>query len=239
MNKVLQFFILLSSFFIIASSVLRAQSSEPADTSTAWLNDEWYYGLDDSSFFDSSSLLPELFQHQVHLKEFIRDPQFFRLRRKFGDTLAVDAIYDRAMLLSDGNVKEALWLSLFAVMDHQSIGLKIPFLGTIRIPLTFESDSVFKSRRTNLPKRVLDDLNRTTDKDKLQHFFGSAFLAYETNSNALVEWIGDLLELGEDKFVIGGNEDPRDKMANAKGREFGLRLLKDETVLPSDILWKK
>ena len=239
MNKVLQFFILHSSFFILASSVLHAQSSETADSSTAWLNDEWYYGLDDSSFFDSSSLLPDLFQHQVQLKEFIRDPHFYVLRKSYGDTLAVDAIYDRAMLLADGNVKEALWISLFSVMDHRSLGFRIPLLGTVRIPLTFESDSSFKLRRTNLPKRVLNDLNKTTDKDKLQHFFGSAFLAFETNSDSFVEWIGNLLEIGENKFVVDGNDDPRDRLANAKGREFGLRLLKDETVLPSDILWKK
>jgi hypothetical protein len=49
--------------------------------------------------------------------------------------------------------------------------------------------------------------------------------------------IGDLFEIGEDRFVLGGKDDPLDKKANAKGREFGLRLLKDENVLPSDVLW--
>lgn len=238
-KRVLQYCILYAAFFVFLSPLLFAQSSDLPDTSEIWLNDAWYYGLDDSSFFDTSDLLPSLFRNQLRLKEYIRDPRFFALRRSFDDTLAVDAIFDRAMLLSDGNVKEALWISLFSVMDHRQLGFRIPLLGTIRIPLTFESDSSFKLRRTNLPKRVLNDQNRTTDKDKLQHFFGSAFLAYETNSDSFVEWIGNLLEMGEDKFVVDGTDDPRDRLANAKGREFGLRLLKDETVLPSDILWKK
>ncbi|HAP34714.1 MAG TPA: hypothetical protein DCQ28_01775, partial [Bacteroidetes bacterium] len=67
----------------------------------------------------------------------------------------------------------------------------------------------------------------------------SAYIAYYTNSKTFTEWIGDLFELGENRFVLGGNNDPRDKQANAKGKEFGLRLLKDDTVLPSDVLWGK
>lgn len=232
LSKVLQFFILLAP-------KLFAQSVEPSDPATVWLNNDWYYGLNDSSFFDTSSLLPNLFQHQVRLKEYIRDPRFYALRKEYDDSLAVDAIFDHAMLLSEGNAKEALWICLFSVMDHRSMGFRVPLIGTIYLPLTFESDSVFKVRRTNLPKKVLNDMVVTSDKDKLQHFFGSAFLAYETNSNSFVEWVGNLLEIGENKFVVGGNDDPRDKMANAKGREFGLGLQKDNSLLPSDILWKK
>ncbi len=239
LSKVLQFFILQSAFCVLLAPTLFAQSSEPVDSTNTWLNNDWYYGLSDSTFFDTSSLLPDLFQNQIRLKEFIRDPRFYALRKTYDDTLGVDAIFDRAMLLSDGNVKEALWICLFSVMEHRSMGFRMPLIGTVYIPLTFESDSVFKLRKTNLPKKVLNDKVVTSDKDKLQHFFGSAFLAYETNSNSFVEWIGNLLEIGENKFVVGGNDDPRDKAANAKGREFGLGLLKDNTLLPSDILWKK
>lgn len=237
-SRILQLCILHSAFCILSSPCLFGQTRELSDSLTEWLSPEWYYEPADSSFFDTSELLPGLFRDQVHLKEYIRDPRFFELRRSLGDTLAVDAIFDRAMLLADGNVKEALWISLFSVMDHRSLGFKLPLIGSVYIPLTLESDQQFKQRRTHLPKRILNDKNRTTDKDKLQHFFGSAFLAYQTNSDVLVEWIGDLLETGEGAFVVGGKDDPRDKMANAKGREFGLRLLKDGTVMPSDVLWK-
>ncbi len=238
LSRILQLCILHSAFCILSSPCSFGQAHESSDSLTERLTPEWYYEPTDSSFIDSSELLPDLFRHQVRLKEYIRDPRFFALRKSHDDTLAVDAIFDRAMLLADGNVKEALWISLFSVMDHRSLGFTLPLIGSVYIPLTLESDLQFKQRRTHLPKRILNDKNRTTDKDKLQHFFGSAFLAYQTNSDVLVEWIGDLLESGEDAFVVGGNDDPRDKMANAKGREFGLRLLKDVTVMPSDVLWK-
>ncbi|MFZ4622364.1 MAG: hypothetical protein ACOYNS_17510, partial [Bacteroidota bacterium] len=213
-RTILRSIILQSSIFILFVSGGMAQEK---DTSEVWLNEDWYYGVHDSTFFDTSSLLPELFQHQVKLKEYLRDPRFYSLRRAYNDTLAVDAIFDRAMLLAEGNVKEALWISLFSVMEHRSMGFRVPLIGTLYIPLTLESDSLFKLRRTNLPKKVLNDKVVTSDKDKLQHFFGSAFLAYETNSNTFVEWVGNLLELGENKFVVGGNDDPRDRAANAKG----------------------
>ena len=221
-------------FFVISSFFLHAQS---VPKESAWLNDDWYYTSQESSFIDFTEFLPSLIRNEVHLKRYIRDERFYLLRKEYDDTLAVDAIFDQALLLTEGNIKESLLLSMFAVMDHKRLGFNIPVVGSLYIPLTFESDSLFRLRRTHLPKKLLSDDLLASDKDKLQHFFGSAFLAYETNSNSIVKWIGDLFELGENRFVLGGNNDPRDKMANAKGREFGLRLLKDETVLPSDVLW--
>ena len=53
----------------------------------------------------------------------------------------------------------------------------------------------------------------------------------------MTQWISDLLETGEDSFVLGGRYDERDRLANEKGREFGLRLLEDAATLPSDVLW--
>ena len=202
-----------------------------------WLNDDWYYSAQEVSLIDPIIYLPSFFKDEALLKRYLRDERFYSLRKRYNDTLAVDAIFDHAMLLTDGNVKQALLVSTFAVMDHRKLGFKVPVIGSVFIPLTFENDSTFSLRRTHLPKKVLKDNPRASDKDKLQHFFGSAFLTYATNSRSIVEWIGDLFEIGEDRFVLGGQDDPRDKLANAKGREFGLRLLKDPSVLPSDVLW--
>jgi hypothetical protein len=204
---------------------------------SVWLNDDWYYSTEDSSFIDLTNFLPPLFNDEAHLKRYIRDGRFYDLRKFHDDTLAVDAIFDRAMLIADGDVRHALLISTFAVMDHRTLGFKVPLIGSIYVPLTTENDSLFRLRRTHLPKKILNDNPNASDKDKLQHFFGSAYIAYTTNSRNFAEWIGDLFELGENRFVMGGNNDPRDKMANAKGREFGLWLLKDENVLPSDVLW--
>jgi hypothetical protein len=225
------------SVFVVLLIVLNSSYLFSQEKDSVWLNDEWYYSTDDSSFIDLADFLPPLLKDEAHLKRYVRDDRFYDLRKYHDDTLAVDAIFDRAMLIADGNVKHALLISTLAVMDHQKLGFKVPIIGSIYVPLTAESDSLFRLRRTHLPKKVLNDNPKASDKDKLQHFFGSAYIAYYTNSNTFAEWVGDLFELGENRFVMGGNNDPRDKQANAKGREFGLRLLKDENVLPSDVLW--
>lgn len=222
--------------FVCCSFVSSAQTSSH---DSVWLNNDWYYSTEDPTFIDLTDFLPSIFKDEAHLKRYLRNDRYYELRKLYDDTLAVDAIFDRAMLIADGNVKHALLISTFAVMDHRRIGLKIPIIGSVYVPLTFENDSLFRLRRTYLPKKVLYENKRTSDKDKLQHFFGSAYIAYTTNSNSFAEMIGDLFEVGEDRFVLGGRDDPRDKQANAKGRAFGLRLLKDENILPSDVLWGK
>lgn len=226
------FFSLL--FFLIQPfTVLSAQEND-----TLWIGGEWYYSTEDTSTcIDLTRFLPGFFKDEALLKRYLRDERFYDLRKLRGDTLAVDAIFDHAMLITDDDIGEALWVCAFAVMDHRKLGLRIPLLGSIYFPLTAENDSLFKVRRTNLPKKILSDNPRAADKDKLQHFFGSALIAYLTNSNTFAQWIGDLFEIGEDRFVLGGRTDVRDKLANAKGREFGLRLLRDGNVLPSDVLW--
>lgn len=213
-------------------------AQDTCDTSV-WLQHDWYYSPEPSSLFDLSRYLPSPFNDELQLKRYLRDERFIALRKLHDDTLAVDAIYDRAMLITEGNIRHALLICTIAVLDHHSVGLRLPLIGYLFIPLTMENDSLFRRRRTNLPKKLLDDNPRASDKDKLQHFFGSALLAYLTNSDTFTAFVGDMLELGEDRFVLGGRNDARDQLANERGREFGLGLLRDHELLPSDVLWKK
>ncbi|MHB1050118.1 MAG: hypothetical protein ACYC09_08575 [Bacteroidota bacterium] len=213
---------------------LSAQTDSP---DTLWLNDDWYYTADSPSFIDLTKFLPAFFRDEALLKRYLRDDRFYDLRKRYDDTLAVDAIYDRAMLIADGDIEHALLISTVAVMDHRRLGLRLPIVGAVWFPLTFEGDSLFRLRRTHLPKKVLDDRPRASDKDKLQHFFGSAYIAYSTNSETAARWVGDLMEKGEDTFVLGGRDDVRDRLANERGRSFGLGLLYNPTLLPSDVLW--
>lgn len=227
-----------SSFIIFALlffPISLSAQSEPSDT--LWLNDDWYYTAEPLSFVDLTKFLPALFRDEALLKRYLRDERFYELRKRYDDTLAVDAIYDRAMLIAEGDIGYALLISTAAVIDHRKLGLRLPLIGAVWFPLTFENDSLFRRRRTHLPKRVLDDKPRASDKDKLQHFFGSAYLAYRTDSDTFAKWIGDLMEQGEDAFVLGGRDDIRDRLANERGRRFGLQLLRNPTLLPSDILW--
>jgi hypothetical protein len=201
--------------------------------------------INDDFHVDASAIglffLPALVRDQTTLKRYIRDPRFLALRRMCTDTAAADAIFLRALDIADGEIQYALLVALFGTMDHYRLGIRIPLLGVLNIPLTTESDSTFRVRYRNLPKRILpDSLGRTeSDKDKLQHFFGSAFLAYFTHSRGLANMIGNMIETGEEAFVVGGANDDRDKFANRLGQEFGLRLLEGEELLPSDVLWHR
>jgi hypothetical protein len=226
-------------FLLLCSAAVVPVRSQSADSASVWLGDDWYFTVPGPFLPDLATFTPRLIRAEVRLKQFIRSEQFFLLRKRYDDTLAVDAIYDRAMLLTEGNIRDALFIATVAVMDHRQLGLKLPLLGSVYLPLTTESDSLFRLRRTHLPKKILDDNSRAADKDKLQHFFGSAFLAYATNSQRFAATVGDLFELGEDAFVLGGRSDDRDQLANAKGRRFGRGLLKDPDLLPSDILWEE
>lgn len=223
---------------LFCSLLIPSLSAQP-NADSVWLSEEWYRPPASTSLFDPVQSLPEPFRAELLLKRYIRDEQFFELRKRTDDTLAVDAIFEQALLLTDSDPGRALFVTMMAVMDHEWLGIRIPLLGTVYIPLTTESDSLFRLRRTHLPKRVLADRPKAVDKDKLQHFFGSAFLMYVTRSPRIAGWFGDMVERGEASFVMGGSDDVRDREANAKGREFGRRLLKDPAVLPSDVLWGK
>jgi hypothetical protein len=200
----------------------------------------WNFSAGDSScFIDPDYFLPEISRDEIALKRYIRDPRFADFQREYGDTLAIDAIFEKAMFLTDDDIGDALLAAMFAAMDHFRLGLEIPLLGVLNLPLTFENDSTFKFRRHQLPAKVLDDsiAAHIDDRDKLQHFFGSAYLAYTGGTPTFAKAIGDFIEWGEPRFVVGGDDDIRDKYANFLGREFGMRLLDGEQVLPSDILF--
>ncbi|HLP14916.1 MAG TPA: hypothetical protein VK470_01585 [Bacteroidota bacterium] len=211
------------------------ERSQPCDSSAIT------YDVDDASPIDLSFLLPPLIADQIQLKRYIRDPRFRALRALCSDTTAADAIFLRALEIADGDIRHALLVAMFGTMDHYRLGLRIPLLGVLNIPLTTESDSTFRVRHRNLPGRILPDSAglRGGDKDKLQHFFGSAFLTYFTNSRSFANLIGNFIETGEESFVVGGANDDRDKYANHLGQEFGLRLLDGEDVVPSDVLWRR
>jgi hypothetical protein len=211
-----------------------AAASVPCDTL------ECNYDVEGPALFDANDLLPTFIRDQILLKRYLRDPRFMEIRRLCGDSSAIDAIFLRAMEIADDDARYALLIALLGSMDHFRLGLKIPLLGVLWLPLTTETDSVFRVRYEHLPRHVLpDSIGRSTsDKDKLQHFFGSAYLAYLTNSRSIANFFGNAIEVGEDAFVVGGVNDDRDKFANRFGQEFGIRLLDDDEALPSDVLWK-
>jgi len=213
-----------------------SHSSPPGDPSC---NGD--YAVDDSAFISLIDILPPVFHDRSTLERYIRDPKFQRLRLRCGDTLAVDEIFAEAVGIADGSLGYALLIAALATFDHHRLGVIFPLIGTLYFPLDLDSRPDFVVRYTHLPRRVLPDSagKYRRDRDKLQHFFGSAYLTYQMDSKSIAQFLGDFVEWGEPRFIVGGDYDERDRYANRLGQEFGMRLLDGEKVLPSDILWGK
>ena len=98
--------------------------------------------------------------------------------------------------------------------------------------------SQFRARVRQLPQKLYPDspAGEQGDRDKLQHFFGAAAVAYATESADAARTAGTLVEWGESVVVVGGVDDPRDLRSNIQGEMFGHDLLYIATMLPSDYL---
>lgn len=190
------------------------------------------------SFF-APLVFPKLLQDSYRLKEYICSEEFRSFRQRFGDMRAVDALFDHALNLSWNNAYEALLISFVCTMEHRNFGVKLPLVGALLwVPLTSEFPDEFRERVDALPCRIYPDSpsGPSGDRDKLQHFFGSAFLTYTFESRGAAQRMGNFVEWGENKFIVDGALDERDFRANEQGEDFGLHLLRDASVLPSKFL---
>ena len=184
----------------------------------------------------SPFLFPKIVQDGHRLKEYIRSEEFAGERRAHGDLYAVDLIFDTALRTSWNNPYEALLISFVAVMDHRTFGVRLPVIGELLwFPLTSEFGEDFDARVAALPSRLYTDTpaGREGDRDKLQHFFGSALLTFLTESPEAAERAGKFVEWGEGQFIVGGVYDERDLGANRQGQRFARRLLADPAAIPS------
>lgn len=187
-------------------------------------------------------LLPKFAADAYRLKEFVRSGEFAEVRSTLGDPAAVDTLFSRAKELSWGNLYEALLISALATLDHRRVGVRLPLIGPLLwLPLTSEFDDDFRSRLAALPTRLYSDTpsDSAGDRDKLQHFFGSAFLAAVSESRDAARRVGEFVEWGEERFIVGGVTDERDLRADRQGQEFGIRVLARKGERPSQYLrWR-
>ncbi len=184
------------------------------------------------------TLLPPVFiQNGIELKSFVRSKTFRLLRQQYGDRRAVDAIFVRAMQMTNNNTAFSLLMSALATFDHDIVGIKIPLL-LVYVPLSSETREEFFARVDNLPARFYNDSpqRKEGDRDKLQHFFGSAVVTFFFESPQAAERVGEFVEHGEDAFIVGGVLDERDYRANEQGQKFGAALLDDNRRFPSEFL---
>ena len=230
------FFALLALLLSFGSVAIAQCDGKAGPDGLTWNFDDGEKASFNLLHFIGGVFTPDLIKETRQIRAYVRDQRFAELVKRCGDVRAMDFIYLKALKISDHNITRALFLSMIAALDHRNVDLKVPVIGTLGVPLTFEEDSLFKARFGNLPSRLYDDTPPEGDKDKLQHFFGSAYIAFASESRDLARTSGDLVEWGEAKFVVGGVDDPRDRRSNKQGERFGHDLLTVKNLLPSDYL---
>lgn len=143
----------------------------------------------------------------------------------------LDDLWIAALKHGEGDLDEALFIAAASSMTHRYIPIRFG----IEVPLTFEGEPDYAERVRRLPRYLFEDTPPQGDADKLQHFFGSAWLA-GTVGNSLAVSLGEAIEQGEGIFINSLENDDRDRRANELGRMFREALAADPSVLPSAIL---
>lgn len=185
-------------------------------------------------------LLPDELAGVYELREAIRS---LRSDTTFDDPLIhrrhdldmVDSIYLRSLDICEGNVRDALVICAVATLPYHTFPAIIPLTGiVIWIPVSTESRETYERRLAALPGQLYPDSPRNGDRDKLPHFFGSAWLYVVIRHAPSVSLIGRIVEVFESVFKLEGSQDERDIDANAGGILFGKMLLERDHALPSE-----
>jgi len=173
------------------------------------------------------------------ISSYIASNHFADLKRKIGDLSASDSIFFYALNFCDGNMGDALLALMLATVPYREVPIELPIINSIvYYPLVSADEETFIKKNNHLPKYLFLDTptNNYGDKDKLAHFFGSAFLSYESNIFDLGKLIGYFVEVFEESFKVQSSIDPRDLDVNYYGRFFGETLKENKQILPSQIL---
>lgn len=173
------------------------------------------------------------------ISEFIASEEFAEIRKSSGDLSAIDSIYRKALEINCNDYGETLLSLMFATVPYREVPIVLPVINTIvYYPLISADENTFIKKNDNLPRYLFIDTpnNDYGDLDKLAHFFGSAFLSYESNIFDLGELIGYFVEAFEETFKVQSSIDYRDIDVNFYGRLFGKLLKENKNLLPSQIL---
>lgn len=173
-----------------------------------------------------------------HISSFIASKEFLKLKNKIGDVAATDSIFIEAVNYTEGNISEALLSLMLAVVPYNKVPIQVPLINsTINYPLISADEETFLKKNENLPRYLFFDTpqNDYGDKDKLAHFFGSAYLSFESNIFDLGKLIGYFVEAFEESFKVQSSVDVRDLDVNDYGRLFGTLLKENERLQPSQI----
>lgn len=174
-----------------------------------------------------------------YLTEFIASDDFYKLKSTCNDLQLADSIYMRGLNYYCGNTDEALLALTFATVPYKKVPIQIPIIKAIvRYPLISHSDSLFLIKNAQLPSKIFFNTpaNYYGDRDKLAHFFGSAFISNKSNIFDLGDLIGYFVEVFEESFKVQSQIDYRDIETNRLGNLFGEMLKINRNILPSRLL---
>ncbi len=193
--------------------------------------------------FDFLSRLfePKIFSVTRELRTYIRTTLPPVSHDRESELQHIDMIYVKAMKLADRQVGTALLAASIAVLNRTDIKPTIPLLGIITLPLPAEDSSDAAARIKKIPRYIYPDSpqDKWGDSDKLAHFFGSAYLTFESGGRPIPDAIGKFVERGEVALKLDTKEDPRDVFTNRLGQQFGEALSDGKDALPSDFLSAK
>jgi len=195
-----------------------------------------------SNFFLSITLFPQQSQLSKgvnYISAFIASDYFKEISTSINDLTLVDSIYLKALSFNDYDYSETLLALSFATIPYKEVPIRIPLLNLIiYYPLTSAYDSVYQMKNKNLPKDIFFDTpeNNFGDKDKLAHFFGAAFLSYNSLFFDLGDLFGYFVEAFEEDFKVQSSIDERDLITNNLGDNFGKLLKGNKKILPSRVL---
>jgi len=189
-------------------------------------------------FRNTSAQQSHLSKAVNYISSYIASERFINLINGIGDVASADSIYIEAIKFNNGNISDALLTLMLATVPYREVPVQIPLINsTIYYPLTSADQETFIKKNDNLPRYLFFDSpnNNYGDKDKLAHFFGSAFLSYESNVFDLGKLIGYFVEAFEESFKVQSRVDLRDLDVNEYGRLFGRLLKENKDLLPSQI----
>lgn len=174
-----------------------------------------------------------------NISNFIASDYFLSLKKTNNDLALVDTLYLRTLKLDNYNYQEALFDLTFAAIPYNHVYIKIPFFNfLVNYRLPSADESIYLKKNRNLPKHIFFDTpaDNFGDKDKLAHFFGSAFITYSSYFFDLGNLIGYFVEVFEQDFEVQNAIDPRDLQSNILGNIFGEILKSNKKILPSEVL---
>jgi hypothetical protein len=190
-------------------------------------------------FVNLSAQTTKLGGEVIALTKYMASKDFADLGKKIGDIYRTDSLYEEALKITHGDYSEALFALTFAAVPYKRVPIKIPLLG-IRFdyPLVSAGDSLYHLKNKNLPKYLYLDSPKDNygDKDKVAHFFGSAYVTYGAHFFDLGKVIGYFVEVFEQDFKVQSSIDERDLATDDLGNIFGEILKSNKKVLPSQVM---